>query len=56
MLLFKLPWFCHGVKLDLSGKLGKNASMTDELSSQQSFSNRSVTSLDAEINARMRAS
>lgn len=55
MLLFKLPWLCHGVKLDLSGKHGKNASMTDELSSQQSVSNRSATSLDAEINERIRA-
>lgn len=55
MLLFKLPWLCHGVKLDLNGKLGKSASVTDEISSQQSISNRSATSLDAEINARIMA-
>jgi hypothetical protein len=47
MLLFKLPWLCHGVKLNLSAK--PNASMTDEISSQQSISMRSGS--DAGINA-----
>ena len=54
MLLFKLPWLCHGVRLSLTGKPGPNASLTDELSSQQSVSLRSGSDLDGEINAQLR--
>ena len=46
MLLYKLLWMCHGVKLNLKEKRGLKASLTDELSSQQSLSMRSGSSFD----------
>ena len=52
MLLFKLPWMCHGVRLSLKDKPA-NASQADELSSQQSFSLRSGS--DVGVTAQLRA-
>jgi hypothetical protein len=36
MLLFKLPWLCHGIRLNLFGK--HSGSVNEDLSSQRSFS------------------
>lgn len=45
MLLFKLPWLCHGIRLNLNN--GQNNARNDE-ESQQSLSMKSGS--DTEIN------
>jgi hypothetical protein len=54
MLLFKLPWLCHGVRLNLNSKdSGKFGSQNDEESQRSSM--HSGSSFETEINRQLRA-